>query len=194
MTGHSDFRSSLSFRRRLCGLFVKSWAAVSGFQHLLLSGEAEKFFWLTDLTPVCLSSHFTVSSTKLDSAFWTLRCPQLVSASITLECCRHPLLPVTHPHVLPAHVPSDRLLKAVWVFSVCPSEFSQSPPILDPAFHRVWPALRGRRCLAGERGWVVLGLGVYFDILELMLHSGKETKPSAVPATQNSKTSSNNFS
>ena len=38
------------------------------------------------------------------------------------------------------------------------------------------------------------GLGVYFDILELMLHSEKETKPSAVPATQNSKTSSNNFS
>lgn len=39
----------------------------------------------------------------------------------------------------------------------------------------------------------MLGLGVYFDILELMLHSEKETKPSAVPATQNSKTSSNNI-
>ena len=39
----------------------------------------------------------------------------------------------------------------------------------------------------------MLGLGVYFDILELMLHSEKETKPSAVPATQNCKTSSNNI-
>ena len=69
VTGHSDFRSFLGFRRRFCGLFVKSWAAISGFQHLLLSGEAKKFFWLTDLTPVCLSSRFNVSSMKLGSAF-----------------------------------------------------------------------------------------------------------------------------
>lgn len=39
----------------------------------------------------------------------------------------------------------------------------------------------------------MLGLGVYFDILELMLHSEKETKPSAVPATQNSKSSSSSI-
>lgn len=69
MTRHSDFRSFLGFLRRLCGLFVQSRAAVSGFQHLLPSGEAKKFFWLTDLTPVYLSSRFTVSSMKLGSAF-----------------------------------------------------------------------------------------------------------------------------
>ena len=39
----------------------------------------------------------------------------------------------------------------------------------------------------------MLGLGVYFDILKLMLHSEKETKLSAVPATQNSKSSSNSI-
>ena len=83
------FRSFLGFSRRWCGLCVHSSAAVSGFQHLLLSGEAEKSCGLTDLTPLCLPP-FTISSTKPGGAFKTLlTCPRLGSVLVTLERHRH---------------------------------------------------------------------------------------------------------